>query len=80
MAGLDSVRTNLKNIYDGAKMLVATEISLNETFEAEASRLNQQEEVHRLKSLRTNILEYLERTRDLESVARYAQTKADAVI
>ncbi len=80
MAGLDSVRTNLKNIYDGAKMLVATAISLNETFEAEASRLNQQEAVHRLKSLRTNILEYLERTRDLESVARYAQTKADAVI
>ena len=36
MAGLDSIRTNLKNIYDEAKMLAATAISLNEAFEAEA--------------------------------------------
>ena len=80
MAGLDSVRTNLKNIYDGAQMLAATAISLNEAFEAETTRLKRQEAVRRVKSLRTTILEDLKRTRDLESTARYAQTKADAVI
>ena len=80
MAGLDSIRTNLKNIFGEAKMLAATAISLNEAFEAEASRLNRQEGVHRLKSLRTNIMEDLKRTRDLECAARYAQTKTDAVI
>jgi len=80
VAGLDSVHANLKNIYEGAQTLAATAISLDEAFEAEATRLKRQEAVRRLKSLRTTILEDLKRTRDLESTARYAQTKADAVI
>ena len=80
MAGLDSVHANLKNIYEGAQTLAATAISLDEAFEAEATRLKRQEAVRRLKSLRTTILEDLKRTRNLESIARYAQTKAGAVI
>ena len=77
MAGLDSVRTNLKNIRDQSQMLTAAVISLNESFEAESIRLKRQEAVHRLKLMRTTILGDLERARGLESAARYAQTKTD---
>jgi len=77
MAGLDSVRTNLKNIHDQAQMLAVTAISLNESFEAEAMRLKRQEAVHRLELIRTAILGDLERARGQENVAKYAQTKTD---
>jgi len=80
MAGLDSVRTNLKNIHDHAQMLTSTTISLSQSFEAESIRLKRQEAVYRLKLIRTTILGDLERARGLESAARYAQIKGDAVI
>ena len=79
MEGLDSVRTNLKNIHDQAQILTAAVISLNGSFEAESLRLERQEAVHRLKLIRTTILGDLERARGLESAASYGKTKADAV-
>lgn len=79
MASIDSVRTNLKNIHDQAHMLTSATISLNESLETESIRLTRQEAVHRLKLIRTTILEDLERARGLESAATYRQTKNDVV-
>jgi len=80
MAGLDSVRTQLKKIHNQAQMLTSAFISLDKSFEAESDRLARQEAVHRIKMIRTTITGDLERIRDSESTANSAQVKTDEVV
>jgi hypothetical protein len=76
MEGLESFHAYLKNVQHQAGILAEAVVSLSQSLEGEAERLNREDEVQHLKIIHAAIVEKLALSRRMESAARYGHTKA----
>jgi hypothetical protein len=76
MEGLESFHAYLKNAQHQAGILAEAVVSLSQSFELEAERLTREDQAQHLKAIHTTIVEKLEWSRQMESAARYGNTKA----
>jgi hypothetical protein len=76
MESLEPLHAYLNDIQHQAGILAQAAVSLNQSFETEAERLTREDEVQRLKTIHTAIVEKLASLRQTERAASYGHSKA----
>jgi hypothetical protein len=79
MEGLTSHSACLRSLQCQARKLASDSLSLANLFAEEASRLNRQNKVARLKALHSSIRRQMDEAKGLESAASYGHSKAKLV-
>lgn len=79
MGDLDSLRDHLRNCHSEAKRLTGTAIALNALFVEEKARLDREDQVSRLRSVYSAVVEDLQRLREAEASARRDYSRAKLI-
>jgi len=76
---LNSFHTHLENLYQQARKLTSTGLSLMTLFAEEANRLNREDEALRLKALYSSIRQQLDLAKRSEDAASYGHSQANLI-